>query len=97
MSTNLLGKIILGIFFLALLATPYAIEQMGKQSGNTGNAVNKEEAMKRYGFYLQEVSEDVGVDFVHKAPQLDPKLEHIMPQIASVGASVSVVDFNNDG
>ena len=32
-----------------------------------------------------------------RAPTLDPKLDHIMPQVASMGAAVSVVDFDRDG
>ena len=31
------------------------------------------------------------------APTLDPKLAHIMPQVASMGAAVSVVDVDRDG
>ena len=38
-----------------------------------------------------------GIDFTHTAPTLDPKLAHIMPQVASMGAAVSVVDFDRDG
>ena len=38
-----------------------------------------------------------GIDFVHQAPKLDAKLDHIMPQIASMGASVAVADFDRDG
>jgi enediyne biosynthesis protein E4 len=34
---------------------------------------------------------------VHSAPMLDPKLAHIMPQVASMGAAVSVVDSDRDG
>lgn len=95
MNSKTIGKIALTIFFIALLATPYLIDRMGNT--DTEVSASKEEALKRYGFYLEEVSADAGVDFSHKAPQLDSKLEHIMPQVASVGASVSVVDFNNDG
>src|SRR5678815_4623333 len=51
----------------------------------------------RYGFYLQEVSQDSKVKFTHQAPTLDHRLDHIMPQVASMGAAVSVVDFNRDG
>jgi len=97
MNSNIIGKSLLIVFFLGLLATPYVIEQMSKQSDSSQETVNREEALDRYGFYLQEVSEEAGVSFTHKAPQLDAKLEHIMPQVASVGASVSVVDFDKDG
>lgn len=38
-----------------------------------------------------------GVEFVHHAPTLDPKLNHTMEQVASLGAAVSVVDFDHDG
>jgi hypothetical protein len=38
-----------------------------------------------------------GVRFLHQAPTFDAKLEHIMPQIASMGAAVAVADFDRDG
>src|SRR6202041_3395198 len=56
-----------------------------------------EAALKRYGFYLKEVSKASGIDFPHEAPKLDPKLDRIMPIIAPMGAAVSVVDFDRDG
>ncbi len=43
------------------------------------------------------MSKDSGIDFKHQAPVLDAKLDHIMPIVASMGASVSVVDFDRDG
>jgi hypothetical protein len=45
---------------------------------------------------LTEVSSASGVDFVHQSPTLDPKVQHIAPHIAALGACVSVTDFNND-
>ena len=39
----------------------------------------------------------LGVDFVHQAPTFDAQLEHIMPQVAAMGASVAVADFDRDG
>jgi enediyne biosynthesis protein E4 len=51
----------------------------------------------RYGFALRESAKARGVDFVHQAPTFDPRLAHIMPQVASMGASVSVADFDRDG
>ena len=38
-----------------------------------------------------------GVDFVHQGPTFDRRLEHIMPQVASMGAAVAVADFDRDG
>ncbi len=55
------------------------------------------QAIARYGFHLQEVSQQAGVHFIHQAPTLDAKLEGIMPEVASMGASVSIVDFDRDG
>src|SRR5262249_10550450 len=53
--------------------------------------------LARYGFNLTESAKAAGVDFKHTAPRLDPKLNHIMEQVASMGAAVSVVDFDRDG
>ena len=51
----------------------------------------------RYGFHLVEVAQQAGVDFVHEGPTFDSRLEHIMPQVAALGASVAVADFDRDG
>ena len=59
--------------------------------------LDESQALARYGFHLQEVSQQAGVDFVHQAPTLDAKLDGIMPEVASMGASVSIVDFDRDG
>ncbi|HEX9705622.1 MAG TPA: VCBS repeat-containing protein, partial [Gemmatimonadales bacterium] len=49
------------------------------------------------GFRLSEVAKESGIDFVHQATSLDPKLEHIVAHLAALGACVSVTDVNNDG
>ena len=46
---------------------------------------------------LNEDAHASGIDFVHQAPTLDAKVEHVAPHIAALGACVSVSDFNNDG
>jgi hypothetical protein len=51
----------------------------------------------RFGFSLRESAKSRGVDFTHRAPTFDPQLAHIMPQVASMGASVAVADFDRDG
>ena len=58
---------------------------------------NGSTALARYGFHFQESAKASGIDFVHKAPTLDVKLKHIMEQVASMGAAVSIVDFDRDG
>ncbi len=90
------NKIPLIAFFLVLLAVPVLIANYSNWFGDD-TSFDQERALERYGFYLEDVTEDWGIDFVHQEPEFDSKLDHIMPQIASVGASVAVVDFNNDG
>ena len=51
----------------------------------------------RFGFTLVESAKQRGVDFVHQGPTFDHKLDHIMPQVASMGAAVAVADFDRDG
>jgi hypothetical protein len=86
-------QIIVTIFFLGLLGLTAALN-FNSQDG----ALSPEESLKRYGFYLEEASKRAGLDFKHESPtQLDSKLDHIMPIIASMGASVSIVDFDKDG
>ena len=92
------AKTLLIVFFVALLATPFVIRRwqerrgVGAAAGGTNDV-----ALARHGFRFEEVSKAAGIDFTHTAPKLDAKLEHIMPQVASMGAAVSVVDFDRDG
>lgn len=92
-----LPRIFLGVFFVALLAAILFLNRRstGSHTGQTPGDVQT--ALARYGFHLEEVSRAAGIEFVHQAPTLDAKLAHIMPQIASMGAAVSVADFNRDG
>lgn len=85
------------VFFLALLATPIVIRQFAERRELSAASADAKAAVERYGFHLEEVARPAGVEFVHQAPTLDARLDHIMPEIASLGASVSVVDFDRDG
>jgi hypothetical protein len=60
-------------------------------------AVDPSTAVARYGFRFQESAKAAGIDFTHTAATFDPKLQHIMPQVSSMGAAVSIVDFDRDG
>ena len=68
-----------------LLGSVVAMKYWHKPS--TDANLDGKEALQRYGFYLCESSRDAGIDFIHQAPTLDAKLEHIMPIIASMGAA----------
>ncbi|NYF78085.1 CRTAC1 family protein [Granulicella arctica] len=91
-------RIILAIFFAGLLATPMVLKKrFARRQADRQTTLDAQTSLARHGFYLQEVSHAAGIDFVHQAPVLDAKLAHIMPEVASMGASVSVVDFDRDG
>src|SRR6201995_3679769 len=97
MKASRTARIILAILFLGMLATPLAIRQVSARREEAQAKLDEGQAIARYGFYLQEVSQQAGVHFVHQAPTLDAKLEGIMPEVASMGAAASVVDFDRDG
>jgi len=88
-------RIILTAFFIGLLATPFVIKRFS--AGKEATTANASTALARYGLSFAESAKASGINFTHTAPKLDPKLDHIMPQIASMGAAVSVVDFDRDG
>ena len=85
------------VIFVGLIAIPLALKQLEARRQRDRDKLNTELAFNRYGFYLQEVAQSSGINFAHKAPTLDPKLNHIMPQVASMGAGASIVDFDRDG
>jgi hypothetical protein len=80
-------KIVPITLFIVLLCTPFAMRRLG---------AHKQESMS-YGLSFRESSHAAGIDFKHVSPHLDPKLNHIMQQVASMGAAVSIVDFDKDG
>src|SRR3984957_3076964 len=88
-----ISRIILALFFVALLGAPLAYKRIAARNTTQGSAAE----LRRYGFTLQESSKSSGITFRHTEPKLDPKLQHIMPQVASMGAAVSVVDYDHDG
>jgi len=91
------ARILVTIFFIGLLATPYLVRRFSPAGQLTGATIDPQAALTRYGFYLEEVSHSAGVNFVHQPPVLDSKLAAIMPEVASMGAAVSIVDFDRDG
>ena len=90
-------KILVTIIFLVLLVTPFVLKKLYDRDRAAKLVTEPSAAMSRYGFRFEEVAKASGIDFTHQAPTLDPKLNHIMPQVASMGAAVSVVDYDRDG
>ena len=81
-------RLIVTVAFLAAIAAVVVLN--GRASGSA--VVSASAAIR-----LSDVAAVSGIDFVHQSPTLDPKVEHIAPHIAALGACVSVADFNNDG
>ena len=90
-------RIVLLVIFVALIATPIVMKRLAARREVGKTKLDSALALRRYGFYLQNVAQASGITFVHQAPTLDHKLDHIMPQVASMGAGASVVDFDRDG
>ena len=90
-------KLLLAVLFVGLLTTPIVIKRIAARRETGKSKLNVSAALSRYGLYFQEVAKASGIDFVHQAPTLDQKLAHIMPQVASMGAGASIVDFDRDG
>ena len=91
------ARILLLICFLALLAAPVVIKRWSARREAANAVGDTASALTRYGFYFEEVGQKSNATFTHKAPTLDKQLDHIMPQVASMGAGVSIVDFDRDG
>ena len=92
-----LPHLLAGGFLVALLATPLILQRRAHTSSGGEGKAAPSAALARYGFALQEVAAQAGLGVTHQAPTLDPKLNAIMPQVASMGASVAVADFDRDG
>ena len=83
--------------FAGMLSVPVLLVGLSRKPAEPGLAMTRENVMDKFGFYLQDVTLQSGVNFIHHSTKLDPRIDPILPQIASLGASVSVCDFDNDG
>src|SRR3954454_12125364 len=87
-------RVVWTIAFVAALA---AVPVLNRSSATDVGTSVSSSGLARYGFRLEEVSKRLGVDAVHHAPTFDSQFEHIMPQVAAMGAAVAVADFDGDG
>jgi hypothetical protein len=92
---NRYAKPLLAVVFVALLATPLLVRRFGARAPQA--VAPGVDPITRYGFRLTEAAKGAGIYFQHEGPTLDAKLNHIMPQVASMGAAVSIVDVDADG
>jgi len=89
-------QIALAFFLAALLAFPLVYKRLAARN-KVAEPGTLSTALSSYGFHFQESSKAAGIDFKHTASTFDPKLQHIMEQVSSMGAAVSIVDFDRDG
>ncbi len=94
-----LFKILTIALFVTLLAGSALVSHIAAfQDDKHNHPFDEKAALKKYGFFLEpEDNRSIGINFRHECPELDPKLNNIAPQIASMGAAVSIVDVDNDG
>jgi hypothetical protein len=90
-------RAVLTLIFVGLLLTPLAMRRLNRPGATIAPGEAASDPVQQYGFRMTESSKAAGLDMVHGAPTLDPKLAHIMPQVASMGAAVAVVDVDRDG
>jgi hypothetical protein len=90
-------RAVLTLIFVGLLLTPLAMRRLNRPGATIAPGEAASDPVQQYGFRMTESSKAAGLDRVHGAPTLDPKLAHIMPQVASMGAAVAVVDVDRDG
>jgi hypothetical protein len=88
-------RVILTVCFAGLLLGPFIYQKVAHKASVDPRA--REDALGHYGMSLEEVAAASGIAFTHTLPVVDPKLANIAPMIASMGASVSIVDYDQDG
>jgi hypothetical protein len=91
------SRIVVALVFAGLLAGPLIYKRIDARNRSDAMETKRSSILKRYGFSFEESSRAAGITFRHTIPNFDAKLQHIMPQVASMGAAVSVVDFDRDG
>jgi hypothetical protein len=87
----------LTLLFVALIAAPIVYKRMEAKKESANVSADRNVALAQYGFTFQESAKAAGINFKYEPPVLDAKLNHIMPEVASMGAAISVVDFDKDG
>jgi enediyne biosynthesis protein E4 len=90
-----LKQIVVTVLLIGLLAAAALLDRADTPSSES--KLDPAEALRKYGFYFTESAAACGIHFHHGSPTLDPKLAHIMPIVAAMSASVSVIDFDGDG
>ena len=85
------------LWTIVLIVSLTAVVALNRRSAPTAAMTAASGGEARHGFRLEESAARAGVTFVHQGPTFDAQLEPIMPQVAAMGASVAVADFDRDG
>ena len=96
MLPQLRPRIAWSLWTIVLIASLAAVSVLNQRAAGSVASV-EEGGDARFGFRLRESAKALGVDFTHEGPTFDARLEHIMPQVAAMGAAVAVADFDRDG
>jgi hypothetical protein len=95
MSNTTRQHLLTSLWAIVLVASIAAIPVLNARTAGRSRAADDSTA--RFGFRLIPDAKAMGIRFEHQAPTFDARLEHIMPQVASMGAAVAVADFDRDG
>lgn len=95
MTTTTRQRVLWGIWTTIFVGSLWSVVVLNRTSTGRTSAGSPDPG--RHGFRLEESAQAMGAAFTHQAPVFDARLEHIMPQVAAMGASVAVADFNRDG
>jgi hypothetical protein len=95
MSNTHRQRLLTVLWAVLLVASIAAIPVLNARTAGRSRAEGDDSA--RFGFRLVSNAEAMGIRFQHEGPTFDAQLEHIMPQVASMGAAVAVADFDRDG
>jgi enediyne biosynthesis protein E4 len=94
--TSRRSRVLLAALFFGMVAVAAVLSRRADDAASAPLALPGA-AVARYGFRLTEQARAAGLVFTHQAPTFDPRLAHIRPQIASMGAGAAVADFDQDG
>ncbi len=85
------------LWAVLLVASIGAVVALNRAADPRADTAPDGAASFRHGFRFEESAARHGIEFVHQGPTFDPRLDHVMPQVAALGASVAVGDYDRDG
>lgn len=84
-------KLFSGPFFLIVI---FALFKFRQHHLIANHRIEMEKSM---GFKIEEVSKKIGIEHVHHAVKAMPRYHNVAKWVESMGAGLTIADFNNDG